>query len=112
MTAAGLNTFYILVGQAGIVGSNNQYPLGTIQWQQPSKSKTPSYIYTNFGGGATTDYGGWGGGASAIALGPPGLSLTGITFWTNPQLTLLAVAGLLLLVILFTKTRWRRRWWL
>lgn len=91
MTSSSLNTLYILVGQAGFyTNSRSQggWPAGYY--------KTNYNTYQTFGGGGSAQwsmYSGWGGGASAIALGPPGLSLDGQTFWTNTQLKMLAIAG-------------------
>ena len=85
----------MMVGQAGVNGGSN-LP-GAVYWPTTG-------LYTTFGGGGAVSsinmpqYNGWGGGASAIALGPPGLSLNGNTFWTNPWLKMLVVAGLLLLL--------------
>ena len=91
MISSGLNTLYIMVGQAGVFGSPS--PTGAVYWGSTLN------FYTTFGGGGSCGksenkfYNGWGGGASAIAIGPPGLSLNGLTFWTNTQIKLLAVAG-------------------
>lgn len=83
-----------MVGQAGF---DNSSPYGTI-----NPIDLGNNVYTTFGGGGNVYnllFNGFGGGASAIALGPSGLSLNGETFWTNTQLKYLVVAGLLLLLL-------------